>query len=268
MSEGGSVKGWFQLERSLLRDRSLPPIPKLVLQDLLDRTKHPRRAGDAGTTDRAADLGITRPTLQAAEDWLEANGYLLRYRAQGRRNVYLARYPAVPVGHADRPAFEAEFSALCTCKESEHVKPVSMQAPFTATCKADLQDSPDDTFSNPSEKGEKSPPLIPPRGREVFRRLAAKGEDLEAIQAGVERYAAWAKERGNEGTPYIQQIPTFLNGRGWEEPWVLTPATVTLNGHAPPPRQQWSGRGLRPGQTVQDRKAELVRMAEEAERRG
>lgn len=175
----GKADGWFQLERTLLRDPSLKPIPKLVLQDLLDRTKNPRWTGKAGTTERAADLGITLPTLLAAEAWLESAGYLLRLQSNGRRNVYLARYPAVPVGHGDRPGFEAEFSALCggaackedlqvqeetpaeTCQSPLPVKNVDRSRSFTPTCKADLQDSPADTFSSDSLEAGKNPPISP-----------------------------------------------------------------------------------------------------------
>ncbi len=59
-------------------------------------------------------------------------------------------------------------------------------------------------------------------GRDKFQRLLRDGEDPAAIQAGVERYAAWAKAEGKVGTSYVKQIPTFLNGRAWEEEWLTT----------------------------------------------
>jgi hypothetical protein len=63
-----------------------------------------------------------------------------------------------------------------------------------------------------------------------YARRRAEGVSHEVIMAGVERYAAFARASGDEGTRHIQQAATFLgDNRGYLEPW-----------RAPPPVKQLS----------------------------
>lgn len=84
------------------------------------------------------------------------------------------------------------------------------------------------------------------RGLERFERLAKAGEDLAAILDGARRYREWADEKGRTGTPYVKQIPTWLNDRTWEE--TLPTETRNANGNAIPRTDPPGGRpaGHRP----------------------
>lgn len=56
-----------------------------------------------------------------------------------------------------------------------------------------------------------------------YRGLVTHGVAREAIQAGVERYAAYCRATGKEGTEYVKQPANFLSTVGmlWTEPWTV-----------------------------------------------
>lgn len=56
-----------------------------------------------------------------------------------------------------------------------------------------------------------------PKARESFDRAVRAGVDPEAIVGGAERYATDCRRRGDEGTRFVKQARTWLNGRLWEE---------------------------------------------------
>jgi hypothetical protein len=69
------------------------------------------------------------------------------------------------------------------------------------------------------------------KGREAFKAALARGENPERILAGVQRYREWADTGNRTGTPYVQQITTWLSNRCWNEPWDLP-----RGGNGPPGR--------------------------------
>lgn len=56
-----------------------------------------------------------------------------------------------------------------------------------------------------------------PKAREIFDRAVKAGVDPQAMISAAERYAADARRRGDEGSKFIKQARTWLNGRLWEE---------------------------------------------------
>lgn len=56
-----------------------------------------------------------------------------------------------------------------------------------------------------------------PKARETFARLLKAGVDPEGIIGGAQRYAADCRRREVEGTQYVKQARSWLNGRLWEE---------------------------------------------------
>ncbi len=62
-------------------------------------------------------------------------------------------------------------------------------------------------------------------GAELARRLLREGRgDLEErILAGAKRYRDWCEATGKLRTEFVQQVPTWLRNRGWEEPWEIPP---------------------------------------------
>lgn len=58
------------------------------------------------------------------------------------------------------------------------------------------------------------------KGREIFLRLA-RTTDPATILEGVVRYAKWCDVTQKTRTELVQQIPTWLNGKAWNEPWEI-----------------------------------------------
>jgi len=59
------------------------------------------------------------------------------------------------------------------------------------------------------------------KGRERFGKLRAAGVDLDRLLEGAKRYAAFCDATAKTRTEFVQQIPTWLNGRGWELDWEI-----------------------------------------------
>lgn len=60
----------------------------------------------------------------------------------------------------------------------------------------------------------------------AWKARMADGVDPEAIRAGVERYAAFVRAEGNEGTKFVKLAATFFGpDEHWAEPWT-TDATA------------------------------------------
>lgn len=68
------------------------------------------------------------------------------------------------------------------------------------------------------------------KGREKFLALVRSGTDPERIIDGARRYSEFEKAIGKWGTEFVKQIPTFLNGRAWEEDFDPPPTPVPRNG--------------------------------------
>jgi hypothetical protein len=72
--------------------------------------------------------------------------------------------------------------------------------------------------------------------RDKLKALLKQGVDWREIIGGARRYRAWADATQNTGTPYVKQMPSWINGRGWEEPWAI-PRGRAPNGRAAPEPQ-------------------------------
>ena len=66
------------------------------------------------------------------------------------------------------------------------------------------------------------------KGQEKFQALIKAGVDARSVIEGARRYREWAAATEHLGTAFIKQIPTWLNGRCWEEDYLLP-----TNGKAP-----------------------------------
>lgn len=56
-----------------------------------------------------------------------------------------------------------------------------------------------------------------PKARETFDRALKAGIEAGAIIAGAARYAEGVRKRGEDGSRFVKQARTWLNGRLWEE---------------------------------------------------
>lgn len=72
------------------------------------------------------------------------------------------------------------------------------------------------------------------KGREIFLRLA-KTVDPALMLEGAGRYAKWCEATQKTRTELVQQIPTWLNGKSWLEPWEIEGKVsgVTARTYAP-----------------------------------
>lgn len=66
----------------------------------------------------------------------------------------------------------------------------------------------------------------------AYKARVKQGEPVAELIAGVERYAAFVRAKGQEGTSYVKQASTFFGpGEHWKEPWDVasTPGKATLD---------------------------------------
>jgi len=67
----------------------------------------------------------------------------------------------------------------------------------------------------PKRKGD----LCKAKGEEKFKSLLKSGQSPGEIIAGAKRYSDFLRATDKYATEFVKQIPTFLNGRAWEESW-------------------------------------------------
>jgi hypothetical protein len=68
----------------------------------------------------------------------------------------------------------------------------------------------------------------------AWRARVAEGIDPAALHAGVERYAAYVRAVGEEGTRYVKQAKSFLGpAQHWAESWAVPPPSAHRNGTKP-----------------------------------
>lgn len=59
-----------------------------------------------------------------------------------------------------------------------------------------------------------------PRALRAYRKRLKEGHTTDEIRAGVERYAAWVRSKGKEGTEHVKQAATFFGpDKSFREPW-------------------------------------------------
>ena len=105
-------------------------------------------------------------------------------------------------------------------------------------------------------RGDHGNPKTP--ALKAWRARVRGGVDPEEIIRGVERYAAFIRAKGNEGSEFVKQAATFFGpSRFWLEPWT-PPAN---NGHAS--KQDVGRKNLL--EAMQRRERERVEMVEHGE---
>lgn len=77
------------------------------------------------------------------------------------------------------------------------------------------------------------------KGREKFMALIKSGVPPGDLLEGAQRYRAWADAEGSTGSQFVQQIPTWLNRKGWQEEWAIRTGG---NGNGPHPAGQRGNR--------------------------
>ncbi len=68
------------------------------------------------------------------------------------------------------------------------------------------------------------------KGKAKFESLLKTGTDPEVLISGAQRYAEFVTATGAVGGPYVKNILTWLNGKGWEEEYDVWSSPPALNG--------------------------------------
>lgn len=94
----------------------------------------------------------------------------------------------------------------------------------------------------------------------AIRARLAEGHTWDEMRAGVERYAAFVRATGREGSEFVKQAGTFFGtGKAFLETWEPPPSVV--NGHAPK-ASSVDADGIPTWATAEER-AELLRLREQ-----
>lgn len=187
-------------------------------------------------------------------NWLADNGFIARYEVNGTRYVQILNFEK----HQSPHHMEQESvippmpgaNAPCTAGMPEALPPTTVRPQGENPSDSGFL-IPDSPSLIAHASGSEGPPVAE-QGSPVFDQIRAvfpkrsgshrwqdalnhfrarvrEGHSPEIILAGVERYAAFVREQGNEGSSFVQQAATFLGtNRGFLEDW--KPAPPKTNG--------------------------------------
>lgn len=181
-----------------------------------------------------------------ALDWLASNGFIARYEVNGTRYVQILNFEKHQNPHHREPesVIPAMPGAEPPCMT---VEPGANDECLGHGCPSSRADSgfliPDSGFLKPQTSGSEGSPVASEQGSSVFARIreiypkrsgshrwqdaenhfrarVREGYTPEVILAGVERYAAYVRAEGTEGSSFVQQAATFLGtNKGFLEDW-------------------------------------------------
>jgi hypothetical protein len=191
-------------------------------------------------------------------NWLADNGFIARYEVNGTRYVQILNFEKHQNPHHKEPESiippmpGAEASCMGGAPGADEPCLEHASAPDRADSGFLIPDSP--SLIAHASGSEGSP--VAEQGSSVFDQIRAifpkrsgshrwqdalnhfrarvrEGHSPETILAGVERYATFVREQGNEGSSFVQQAATFLGtNRGFLEDWKSAPPKV--NGRSQP----------------------------------
>lgn len=232
----------------------MPPMFKFVLIKLADHAKDNGSDVRPSFSTVASECGVAYKTVQRAVAYAKDRGWLLEVETPGNKpNEYafdmdsLAQAQAklkrgTAVGPTVQPVCESSRSdspaglTVQPVPESTSVGPTVhlSRSHSPPTYKGRTVIEPSGNHQSLDASGDAStfadfwaeyPKRAGDRKRaaaEAKWKLAIKrGVDPGLIVAGAKRYRAFCDATGKTGTEYIQQAPTWLNGRAWENEFEL-----------------------------------------------
>lgn len=180
---------------------------------------------------------------------LDQHGLIKRYQASGMSLILIPKFSKHQRPHhneaaSDLPGIEAEeeesashHGRKCEQPRSQALRP---ESPFS--------ESPIPSSTAPPVRAAPEPmpcaierikSIYPKRSgsqrwadakRSINARLK-EGHALDELIAGTERYAAYIRTKGDEGTTYVQQAATFFGtNKGFLEPWTPDPPRAAAGG--------------------------------------
>lgn len=193
--------------------------------------------------------GRAYETTASSLIWLSDSGFIRRYEVDGTRYVQILNFEKHQSPHHMEqesvipPMPEAK--PPCTTVEPEALPPTTVRPQGENPSDSGFL-IPDSGLLIPQASGSEGSPVAE-QGSSVFNRIreiypkrsgsqrwqdaenafrsrVREGHTPEAILAGVERYAAYVKAEGNEGSSFVQQAATFLGtNRQFLEEWKPSP---------------------------------------------
>lgn len=121
-------RNFYMLDEKLLW-APIDPLPKLLLMDFFHRERKGQDVPSQRELAKLYNVGLS--TIARAFDAMERDGYLLSHLLKGKRQIYVAAFPAIPDGHRDRPAFQKALAAAINraigcpqkgCVQNEHTQ--------------------------------------------------------------------------------------------------------------------------------------------------
>lgn len=227
--------------RAAIVESSLPPSTRLVALVL---SLHMNRAGEScfpGTPLLVQQTGLSRSGVLKHVRELERLGWVRSAPepGRGRPNSYVATFP------------EAVVAAIVAQAQTVHQVDTSTKRPPTVHQPSTEPPAPNGVEGvRPGGREDVEPPdfataweAYPKRAgtnsrADAVRQYGARrreGVAAEDLLAGVQRYAAYIRAKGDERTEYVMGAARFFGrGRHWEEPW--EPPVVRTNGDRPTAR--------------------------------
>lgn len=204
-------------------------VHKLVLLKLADHAKEDGADVRPSLTAVAQQCGCDIRTVQRAVRWAQQEGLLVCDDApEGRIRTYhfdmeALRDRANP-RHTDRGVTQTGVTDRrgdprhTDTPPPAHRHPINKNRHTTVLQPSSLEGLWERFFAAyPKRQGS----LEKAKGKAKFFDLGKKGTDLEAVIAGALAYAKHCDLTNATGTKYVKQIPTFLNGRAWEEDYTV-----------------------------------------------
>ncbi len=177
---------------------------------------------------REYDALPENPFLSAFFEKFKEAFHLVRCRTERPAEVRGIEAPYKPHRSQDH---EQEHEQA---QEQEHELAASPRRARPAGRETDLTDEQFEAFKTayPRRGGE----YRWAQARTHVNAALAAGETLDAVMAGVQRYAAYIAATGDAGTQFVKTAAVFASQRAWREEW--TPPTPRANGVAALPSRR------------------------------
>jgi hypothetical protein len=222
------------------------PIYTLAFEGLWLQSDREGRLEDRPMRIKAETFPYRDVDMDACLDWLKSEGFILRYVVAGKRYIQVINFRKHQNPHKNET--ESEIPPPEEIGSSTEI--IGTPPEEIGSTRADslllIPDSlsPDVRGKPPkSDIGKGDPPgflecwsAYPKReggnsrneAEKAYRARLRSGALPADLLAGVKRYAAFVKAKGQEGTAYVKQAATFFGtGEHWREPWEVAEPAVT-----------------------------------------
>jgi hypothetical protein len=211
------------------------PLARLLFSGLWCLADRAGRLEDRPKRIRAEVLPYDDGSVDDMLDELHRAGFILRYQVGDERFIQVLNFTKHQNPHCREPESTipapVEHSACTVPKQDEHrtgpadslnLIPLTLSPDVPASLRAsDVSKDEPKGFAEcweayPKREGGNSKT----EAMKAYRARLKTGVDPAALLAGVQRYAAYVRTTGKEGTSYVKQAASFFGpGEHWKEAW-------------------------------------------------